>query len=140
MFIFAEVDGEATPDFSCYQDAVRNKDWDRECQLAETTRVYLNRDTFSTELVGLDEINTQIKHVVIDNTHFPSSSGTYGMFKYMQQRVELNLIVFIFLIAGAAITTMVQTKTQFNMTYNIKSMTIYCKFLAQKSNIMTRTN
>ena len=61
-------------------------------------------DTFSDWLDGLDQIDELSGKIVIDNTPIPKG-GAFSQ---------------------DALTTMVSIRSTFEMTYNIKHLTIYC--------------
>ena len=83
---------------------MQTKKWDTECKYHEKTKVYLDTTSFSDWFDGLDQIDELSGLIVIDNTQMPAG-GAYSRYP---------------------ITTMVTTRTEFTMQYNIKHLTIYC--------------
>lgn len=64
---------------------------------------YLNVDSFAASLNSISELASVDKHVVIDNSPLPDG-GAYS---------------------GDNLTTMLQVRTDFEMTYNIKTLSLF---------------
>ena len=101
LILFDDDDKEG---MRCYMGAVAAKKWDTDCQFSDKTKVFLNTVSFSDWFDGLDQIDELSGTIVIDNTKLPIG-GAYSRYP---------------------ITTMVTTRTDFKMQYNIKDLTIYC--------------
>lgn len=84
--------------------AVYALDWNKECTFDENTRVYLNQDEFSDWFDGMDHIQELKGKIVLDNTPLPIGGA----------------------VSDVSLTTMMTLRTEFNMQYNIKHLTIYC--------------
>ena len=96
-------DIDDTEGFSCYAKAVFHLDWNTECTFSDKTRVYKSVDHFSDWLDGLDQIDELSGKIVIDNSPLPHG----GAF------------------SDDPLTAMVSIRSNFEMTYNIKHLTIY---------------
>ena len=97
-------DDDDTAGYECYTDAVFNLKWDADCQFSEKTTVFLNQDSFSDWFDGLDQIDELEGKIVVDNTPLPQGGA----------------------MSDLEITAMVTIRTDFEMSYNIKHLTIYC--------------
>ena len=100
MIVFDENDTEG---LDCYKNSVAALKWDSECAYGPDTEIYLNQESFSSNFVSLDQIDFANKKVIIDNTPLPAG----GAFSDM------------------SVTTMTTVRTEYTMTYNIKTLTIY---------------
>ena len=84
--------------------AVFDLNWNADCKFSDKTRLFLNNDSFSDWFDGLDQIDELSGKLVIDNTALPKGGAAS----------ELEL------------TAMMSIRTDFEMQYNIKHLTIYC--------------
>lgn len=103
MFDILIFDADDEAGFDCYSNAVYNQEWDSECAFGEGTHVKLAQDSFTAALVGLDEISATNKRVIIDNTPLPVGGVQ----------------------SDDTLSAMMTVSTDFEMGYNIKTLTIY---------------
>ena len=82
---------------------MRDKKWDVDCTFSEKTLTFLNQDGFSDALDGLDQIEQLTGTLIIDNTPLPKGGAW----------------------STQELITMVTIRTDFEMKYNIKTLTIY---------------
>ena len=101
LILFDEGDEEG---YKCYVKAVTSRNWDANCNFKEKTRIFKNTDTFSDFWDGLDQIDELSGRIIIDNTPFPLDGAS----------------------SSDSLTAMVTVRTDFEMMYNIKTLTIYC--------------
>ena len=97
-------DEEDTAGYTCYTDAVFNLEWEKECTFSSKTRQFLNQESFSDWLDGLDQLDNLTGKIVVDNSPLPIGGA----------------------ISSMPLTAMMSVRTEFEMQYNIKHLTIYC--------------
>ena len=97
-------DKDDTAGYDCYSNAVFKLQWTTDCQFSDKTRLFLNQDSFSDWFDGLDQIDELSGRIVVDNTPLPLGGASSEL----------------------ALAAMMTIRTDFEMQYNIKHLTIYC--------------
>ena len=99
ILIFPADDSTA---FDCYKEAVHQLKWDKfECDFTNVEQ-HLNVSNFAADLNSIEELASVDKHVVVDNTPLPVGGAQ----------------------SDSDLSTMLQVRTDFQMTYNIKNLSM----------------
>lgn len=102
-------DDDDTAGYECYKNAIHDLDWTKDCKFSDKTLTFLGVDSFSNALEGLDNLSDLSNRIVVDNSPLPLGGAN----------TELP------------ITAMMSFRTEFEMQYNIKHLTIYCGLACQ---------
>lgn len=92
--------------FICYQQAIQNQDYNKTCDFSDVIQL-LNVQSYEDALQSLDSNDMSMKHIVVDNSPMPKGGA----------------------VSHADLTTMLSIRTNFQMNYNIKTLTIYAGLL-----------
>jgi uncharacterized membrane protein YciS (DUF1049 family) len=99
ILIFPTDDSSA---FDCYKQTVHELKWDSFlCDFSKVEQI-LNVSQYSASLNSIEELASVDKHVVVDNTPLPKGGAQ----------------------SNQNLTTMLQVRTDFQMTYNIKNLSM----------------
>lgn len=103
MFVFEDKDQAA---WECYKNAIANKNYEATCDFSDVHK-FLNVLSYENTLQTLSDDEMVSKHIIVDNSPLPKGGAN----------------------SRADLSTMLSTRTEFQMNYNIKTLTIYAGLL-----------
>ena len=103
MLVFEDKDQAA---WECYKNAIASKNYEAACDFSNVHK-FLNVMSYENTLQSLSDDEMVSKHIIVDNSPLPKGGAN----------------------SRADLSTMLSTRTDFQMNYNIKTLTIYAGLL-----------